>query len=59
LLQPPPFFSFFGGMGLELRAITLSHTTSLIFVKGFFRDSVLQTICPAWLQTMILLISAS
>jgi hypothetical protein len=30
-----------------------------IFVKDFFQDRVLWTICQGWLQTMILLISAS
>jgi hypothetical protein len=36
----------------------LSHSTSPIFVLGFFQDRVL-TICPGWLQTAVLLISAS
>jgi hypothetical protein len=31
------FFSFFAVLGLELRAFTLSHSTSPIFVKGFLR----------------------
>jgi hypothetical protein len=43
----------------ELRAYILSHSTSPFFVKGFFQDTVSQTICLCWLQTMILLISAS
>jgi hypothetical protein len=51
--------SLFVVLGLELRAFTLSHSTSPIFVKGFFQDRVLQTIFPGWFQTMILLISAS
>jgi hypothetical protein len=41
--------------GLEVRAYTLSHSASPIFVKVFW-DRVLQTVC--WLQTAILLISA-
>jgi hypothetical protein len=36
----------------------LSHSSSPIFVKGF-QNRVSQTICPGWLQTSILLISAS
>jgi hypothetical protein len=31
------FFFFFVVLGLELRAFTLSHSTSPIFVKGFSR----------------------
>jgi hypothetical protein len=30
-------FSFFAVLGLELRAFTLSHSTSPIFVMGFSR----------------------
>jgi hypothetical protein len=41
------------------RAYTLSHSTSSFFVMGFFQDRVLRTICPGWLLTTILLISAS
>jgi hypothetical protein len=46
---------------LELRAYTLSHTTSypLLLVKGFFWDRVSWTIFLGWLLTTILLISAS
>jgi hypothetical protein len=50
---------FFGGMGFELRTYTLSHSTSPIFVIDFFQGRVSQTICPGWLQIVILLISAS
>jgi hypothetical protein len=46
-------------LGLELRPFTLSHSTSPIFVKGFFEIESCRTICPGWLQTGILLISAS
>jgi hypothetical protein len=30
-------FFFFSVLGLELMAFTLSHSTSPIFVKGFYR----------------------
>jgi hypothetical protein len=42
----------------ELKAFTLSHSTIPIFVKVFW-DRVSWTTCLGWLQTMILLISAS
>jgi hypothetical protein len=46
-------------LGLELRAFTLSHSTSpIFFVKGFLIGSH-GTICLGWLQTAILLISLS
>jgi hypothetical protein len=31
-----PFFLLFAVLGLELKAYTLSHSTSPFFVKGFF-----------------------
>jgi hypothetical protein len=34
-------YFFFVVLGLELWAYTLSHSTSPIFVKGFFQDRVL------------------
>jgi hypothetical protein len=34
-------------------------TPPALFGEGFFQDRVSQTICWAWLQTVILLISAS
>jgi hypothetical protein len=37
----------------------LSHSTSPFFMMWFFRDRVSRTICPDWLQTAILLISAT
>jgi hypothetical protein len=52
-------FSVFVVLGLELRDFTLSHSTSPIFVMGFFSDRVSRTICLGWLQTEPLLISAS
>jgi hypothetical protein len=36
-------------LGLELRVYTLRHPTTPFFCGGFFRDRVLQTICPGWL----------
>jgi hypothetical protein len=54
-----PNFMFFCRLGFELRAYTLSHSTSPFFGDGFFPDRVSQTICWGWLQTIILLISAS
>jgi hypothetical protein len=53
---------FLALLEFELRAFTLNHSTSSpqpFFGEGFFWDRVSQTICPGWLQTMILLISAS
>jgi hypothetical protein len=48
----------FSVLGFELRAYTSNHSTSP-FSEGFFWDRVSWIICPGWLQTMILLISAS
>jgi hypothetical protein len=48
----------FAVLGLELRAFTLSHSTSP-FCDGYFQYKVLRTICLSWLRTSILLISAS
>jgi hypothetical protein len=52
------FFFFFSVPGLELRAYTLSHSTSSFCVR-YFWDRVLITICPGWLRAVIFLISAS
>jgi hypothetical protein len=38
---------------------TLWATPPALFDDGFFQDRVSRTICPCWLWTMILLISAS
>jgi hypothetical protein len=46
------FFFFFAVLVFKLRAYTLSHSISP------FQDRVSGTICPGWLQTAILLISA-
>jgi hypothetical protein len=48
---------FFAGLGFKLMAYTLSH--SILLCEGFFWDRVSWTICLVWLQTMILLISAT
>jgi hypothetical protein len=52
-------FFFFSVLGREFRAYTFSHSTSSIFVQGFFKIGSRGTICLHWLRTMILLISAS
>jgi hypothetical protein len=44
-------------LGFELRACATPPV--LLFVMDFFQERVLSTICPGWLQTMILLITAS
>jgi hypothetical protein len=43
-------FFFFPVLGLELGAFTLSHSTSPVFCKGFFRDRVSWNYLPglAW-----------
>jgi hypothetical protein len=51
------FFFFLVVLGLELRAYILSHST-IPFLWGFFWDRV-SNVCPVWLRTAILLISAS
>jgi hypothetical protein len=45
-------------LGLELRAFTLSHSTSPFCVR-YFQDRVSWTICLGWLQTSILLMVSS
>jgi hypothetical protein len=52
-------FFFFAVLRLQLRAFTLSHSTSPIFCDRVFQNSVSPTIWLGWLQTVILLISAS
>jgi hypothetical protein len=37
----------------------LSHSSSPIFVMGFFKIRSCKLFCPGWLQTTILLILAS
>jgi hypothetical protein len=54
------FLFCFAVLGLERRACTLSHsTTPLCVCVRYFLDRVSWTICPFWLWTSILLISAS
>jgi hypothetical protein len=59
------FFSFLGGLRLTqdfvLAKQVLYHLihSSSPFCSGYFGDRVLQTICPGWPQTEILLISVS
>jgi hypothetical protein len=40
-------FFFFAVLGLELRAFTLSHSTSPIFVKGFSRQGLMKLFAQA------------
>jgi hypothetical protein len=51
------FVFVFCRLGLELRANTLSHSTSP-FLWWVFFNIVSQTICLGWLWTAVLLISA-
>jgi hypothetical protein len=54
------FFSFFlTVLEFELRTYTLSHSTNSVFCGGYFQDKFSWTICPSWLQNVILLVSAS
>jgi hypothetical protein len=43
----------FSILGLELRAFTLSHSTSSIFCDRIFQNRVLQNICLGWLQSVL------
>jgi hypothetical protein len=59
-------FFFLAVLEFELRASHLlgRHsatwaTLQALFSVGYFWDRVLRTICPGWLRTLILLISAS
>jgi hypothetical protein len=54
-------FFFFAELRFEFKAYTLSHSSSPFcgFFFFFFLYRVRKTICPGWLQTTILLISAS
>jgi hypothetical protein len=60
------FFFFLVVLAFELNASRLlgRHSTpwatpSVLFCVGYFQNRVSWTICPGWLQTLILLISAS
>jgi hypothetical protein len=46
-------------LGFELRAYTLSHSTSPTFVKGFFKIEYFELFTQAALNHAILLISSS
>jgi hypothetical protein len=50
---------FFVVLRFELRTFTLSHSTSLIFVMGFFQVGSWELFALGWPRTAILLISAS
>jgi hypothetical protein len=50
-------FSLIGGLGFELKAYTLSHSTSPFFVMDFFQNRVSPTICLGWPRTTILSLS--
>jgi hypothetical protein len=58
------FFFFLERLEFELRTLHLqvlyhlNHTSSP-FCSAYFGDGILKTICPGWLQTIILPISAS
>jgi hypothetical protein len=43
------FFSFFAVLGLELRAYTLSHSTSPFFVMGLFKIGSCELFFLGWL----------
>jgi hypothetical protein len=50
----PVFFFFFMALGFELRAYTLSHSTSLLLWRVFW-NRISWTIYLGWLRTTILL----
>jgi hypothetical protein len=52
------YFFCFAVLGLKVRAFSLSYSASP-FCVGYFRDRVSQITCLGWLQTTILLVSAS
>jgi hypothetical protein len=52
-------YLFMAELGFELRAYTLSTPTAFFFVIGFFEIGSHELFAWGWLQTMILLISAS
>jgi hypothetical protein len=56
--QPPPNI-FFVVLEFELRAYTLSHSTSPFSWWIFFKIQSIKLFCLGWVQTAILLISAS
>jgi hypothetical protein len=52
------FLFFFVALMFEIRTFTLSHSTAL-FCEEVSQDRISQTIFLGWLQTAVLLISAS
>jgi hypothetical protein len=50
---------FFCGTDVWTQGLHLEPLCQSFFVLSFFRDRVLWTLCPGWLRTMIVLISAS
>jgi hypothetical protein len=52
-------FCFVLGTGTWTQGLHLEPLHQSFFVMGFFQDRVSRTIFPGWLQTKILLISAS
>jgi hypothetical protein len=50
---------FFSVLVLEFKVCTLSHSTSPFFCNGFFEIGSHKLFAQGWLQTLILLISAS
>jgi hypothetical protein len=59
------FFFFLMVLGFEIRtsclqgALPLEHLHQTFFCDEFFQDRVFRIVCTGWLQTPILLISAS
>jgi hypothetical protein len=53
------FFFFSCGTGARTQGLYIEPLYQSFLVMDFFLDRVLQTICPSWLWTMILLISVS
>jgi hypothetical protein len=53
------FFFFVAVLGLELRAYTLSHSTSPFLSRVFFKIGSHGTVCPDCLWTVIFLIYVS
>jgi hypothetical protein len=57
-IAPSCIALFFVVLGLELRSFTWA-TPPALFLWRIFQDRGLQPLCPGWLRTVILLISAS
>jgi hypothetical protein len=50
---------FFGGTGVWTQGLHFESFHQPFFCEGFFQDWVSRTVCPDWLRTAILLVSAS